>query len=138
MKRFAVLISVLFLGLAGCAGVNRKIPMVNQPWVITGKLISAETGQPLSGRTVQLLRGQPGAWWCGGCLGSFRTFLQVTSNANGGFYFSSTVPGNYKVEAKCQAPNDGGVPNSDSVGEVSSGRHQLIVRYKEANCEASR
>ena len=138
MKRIAVFISAFSLGLAGCTGVNRKIPMADQPWVITGKLISAETGRPLDGRMVQLLRGQPGAWWCGGCLGSFRTFLQVTSNADGEFYFASTVPGNYKVEAKCPAPDDVGVPSLDSVGEVSSGRHQLMVRYKEMNCEASR
>jgi|GEM_PF-6349551 len=138
MKKIVVCLSALTLWLSGCSSVNRKIPMANQPWVITGKLISSETGQPVSGRTVDLLRGQPGAWWCGGCLGSFRTFLQVTSNADGEFYFSSTVPGNYKVAAKCPAPDRVLDASYDSIGEVSSGRHQLVAQYKEANCEAGR
>ena len=125
-------------GLVGCSNVNRKIPMTDQPWVITGKLISSETGQPLGGRTVDLLRGQPGEWWCGGCLGSFRTFMRVTSNADGEFYFSSTVPGNYTVAAQCPAPDTVSVPSYDSVGEISSGRHQLVAKYKEANCDAGR
>ncbi len=126
------------LALSGCSSINRKIPMTDQPWVITGKLVSAKTGQPVGGRTVDLLRGQPGAWWCGGCLGSFRTFLRVTSNANGEFYFSSTLPGNYKVAAKCPGPDRGAVPSYDSVGEVSSGVHQLVAQYKQANCELGR
>ncbi len=139
MKARVLTYLVICIWLPACSDSQRGIPLIAEPWVITGVVISEETQKVLPGRTIVLQRNQPGtgSWICGGCLAGHPGVFFTKSDASGRFYFSSRIPGYFTVAAECPGGRPGlPSPSYEPLHEITSGTHNVTLNYRETLCTA--
>jgi hypothetical protein len=132
----ALAICGVFFLLLGCAHEYARIPRLTEPWEIKGR-VQGEDGETIpKDLKIDLVRLEARPLWCLMCLGGYKPFASTYAAADGPFYLSSTVSGDYSLRAYCPAGMSG-VPLFEPLGTLSSGARAVVANYRSRNCVAA-
>ena len=123
--------------LLGCAEEYARVPQLSQPWEIKGH-VEGKEGEALPvNLQLVLLRLDAPHVWCLMCLGTYRPFAYAQVAADGSFYLSSNLPGDYSLRAYCPTGTHG-VPLFEPLGPLNSGVRSVVTSYTASNCAVAR
>lgn len=117
--------------LTGCDASLSPVPKSDRPWRISGVVIDAKTGSPLSGQAVSIHRFQRAETVCFDCRMTSVDFV-VTTDADGRFSLSGQLPGQWGVGV--HEPKEGFCSAFIGLGRISNEQRHVVLKLERQPC----